>query len=60
MLKLGLMYVLHTALLDSVRVRQAGEKGSGYALREVATVGVRDGSLMVSCFDAEVSSACCG
>lgn len=40
------------ALLDSVRV-ESGK--TTYPLRDFATVGVRDGSLLVTCFDVAVS-----
>ncbi|CEH11909.1 Ribosome recycling factor [Ceraceosorus bombacis] len=48
------------ALLDPVRVPLSGtgnSKGEDYPLREVATVGVRDGALLVTCFDPEYVKA---
>ncbi|PWN52649.1 ribosome recycling factor [Violaceomyces palustris] len=45
------------ALLDSVKVEYPGGGGSGkvqHPLREFATVGVRDGSLLVTCFDVDM------
>lgn len=43
-----------TALLDSVRVQTDAKDKTLYALRDVASVGVREGALLVTCFEAEV------
>ncbi|KAN0066421.1 hypothetical protein ACQY0O_000515 [Thecaphora frezii] len=45
------------ALLDSVRVEYPGTAGAAkttHPLRDFATVGVRDGSLIVTCFDPDM------
>ncbi|EPQ32020.1 uncharacterized protein PFL1_00218 [Pseudozyma flocculosa PF-1] len=45
------------ALLDSVKVEYPGTSGAAktsHPLRDFATVGVRDGSLIVNCFDADM------
>lgn len=59
--------IISLAILDNVRVtiplsdssNVAGPKrstGSTYGIKEFATVGVRDGALIVTCFDPEVSN----
>lgn len=44
-----------SALLDSVQVGMPGSDNEKYPLRDFATVGTRDGALVVTLYDPDVS-----
>jgi ribosome recycling factor len=42
-------------MLDSVKVAYPSDPNATYPLREFASVGTRDGALLVTCYDKDVS-----
>lgn len=44
-----------SGMLDSVKVAYPSDPNATYPLREFASVGTRDGALLVTCYDKDVS-----